>query len=821
MKDGLDTDAIRVRIDGLRCASCVARVEKALAAAPGVLAAEANIAEGAARIIPDGPLDGRAVAEALEGAGHPARIEEAALDLEGMHCAGCVRRVEQALGAAPGVVSAEVNPPARRATVRWLSGAVTPDRLAAAATEAGYPARIHADSDGAAPPREADEAAALRRQALIAGALTLPVFVVEMGAHTVPAFGAWLHAMVDHRLLWGLQWLLTSAVLAGPGRMFFRHGVPALLRGAPDMNSLVALGAGAAWAYSTLVLAAPQLVPEGARAVYFEAAAVIATLILVGRCMEARARGRAGAAIRRLMDLRPATARVERDGGPAEIPASEVARGDVLLLRPGDRVAADGTVLSGESHVDESMLTGEPIPAAKGEGDAVVGGTVNLDGALRVRAEKVGAEAALARVIRMVEQAQGAKLPIQALVDRVTAVFVPVVLAAAAATVALWFALGPEPALTHALVAGVSVLIVACPCAMGLATPTSIMVGTGRAAELGVLMRRGDALQRLEHVDIVAFDKTGTLTEGRPALTAVEPVGGWTREAALRLAAGAETGSEHPVARAILAGAEAEGLTPPEAERFRATAGWGVSARIEGRAVLLGAERLLKREGVALDALSPLAARLAAEGRTPLMLAVDGQPAAVLAVADPIKPSAREAVAALKRRGLSVAMITGDSRPAAEAVARDLGIDRVVAEVPPEGKVAALDALRGESARIAFVGDGINDAPALAHADVGLAIGTGTDIAMEAGDAVLASGDPRGAADAMALSRAVMRNIRQNLFWAFAYNAALIPVAAGALYPLYGVTLSPMLAAGAMALSSVSVVTNALRLRRFRPRRAG
>ena len=578
------------------------------------------------------------------------------------------------------------------------------------------------------------------------------------------------------------------------------------------MNSLVALGTLAAFSYSTLSTFAPGLLPEGTAHVYFEAAGVIVVLILLGRWLEARAKGRTGEAIRKLLSLQAKTARVERNGTVVDLPVEEVVTGDILQVRPGETIAVDGTVTAGESHVDESMLTGEPIPAMKSRGAQVVGGTVNGAGALTFRAEKVGRDTMLARIVAMVEQAQGAKLPIQGMVDRVTAWFVPAVIAASLATVAAWLAFGPAPALPLALVAGVSVMIIACPCAMGLATPTSIMVGTGRAAEMGVLFRKGEALQRLQSARVVAFDKTGTLTEGRPDLVALTPVNMEEKEA-LRLIAAVEAQSEHPIAEAILRAATARRLDIPKAEGFQSITGMGAEAEVERRRVQVGAARYMEREGIDTAPLAEEAEKLAASGKTALFAAIDGRPAALLAVADRVKPSTPAALSALHALGLRTAMITGDSAATANAIARDLGIDHVVAGVLPDGKVAAVEDLRAQGP-VAFVGDGINDAPALAAADVGIAIGTGTDIAIEAADVVLISGDVFGVTNAIRVSQRTIANIRQNLFWAFAYNTLLIPVAAGVIYPLTGMLLSPALAAGAMALSSVFVLTNALRLRR-------
>jgi len=589
------------------------------------------------------------------------------------------------------------------------------------------------------------------------------------------------------------------------------------LKGAPDMNSLVAVGTGAAYAYSVVATFLPGVLPASVRAVYFEAAAVIVVLILVGRYLEARAKGRTGAAIQKLLGLQTRTARVLRDGETVELAIDDLRVDDIVLVRPGERIAVDGALVDGESHVDESMITGEPIPVAKTRGDTVTGGTVNGVGSLRFRATRVGADTTLAQIIRMVEEAQGAKLPIQGLVDRITLWFVPAVMAIAALTVLAWLILGPDPALTFALVAGVSVLIIACPCAMGLATPTSIMVGTGRAAEMGVLFRKGDALQQLTSVGVVALDKTGTVTEGRPELTDMVLTDGFQRAGVLAQVAAVEEHSEHPIAQAIVRSARAERVERRDASGFQSITGYGAKATVDGVEVLVGADRFMHREGIDPSALSEAETGLAISGRTALYAAIDGKIAAVIGVSDPVKPSSRDAIQALHRQGLKVAMITGDKQQTADAIAAETGIDHVIAGVLPDGKVAALDRLRAEGQKIAFVGDGINDAPALAHADVGIAIGTGTDVAIESADVVLMSGDLRGVVNAFEVSARTMRNIRQNLFWAFGYNTALIPVAAGLLYPAFGLLLSPVLAAGAMALSSVFVLTNALRLRRVAP----
>ncbi len=809
------TDASRLHfeIDGLSCAGCAGRAGRALANVPGVTEADVNFATRTAQVTASGATPMQ-MAEALKAAGYPARTETVTLEVSEMSCASCAGRVETALKSAPGVLDAAVNFAAGTATVHALAGTVSSAELARAANEAGYPARP-ADTGAPNTDRQAEEAARALRRTLIAGALTLPVFLVEMGGHLIPGVHHWVNQTVGQELSWTLQFVLATLVLVWPGREFYTKGVPALLRGAPEMNSLVALGATAAWSFSTVALFAPALLPDGTRAVYFEAAAVIVTLILLGRWLEARARGQAGAAIRRLIGLQPKTARVERDGGFTDVPLDAVVPGDAILVRPGEKFPVDGEVIKGASYVDESMISGEPVPVAKDAGDTVIGGTVNGEGAVTFRATRVGRDTMLSQIVAEVSQAQGARLPIQSLADRVVAVFVPIVIAIAVLTVGAWLTFGPDPALGLALVAGVSVLIIACPCAMGLATPTSIMVGTGRAAELGVLFRKGDALQRLDEARVVAFDKTGTLTEGRPRLHRVELADGVARDDVLRMVAAAEAQSEHPIARAIVEAAEEDGLSLPDADEVRAIGGHGLSALVDGRSLMIGAARLMAREGIAIDALRAAADEVAHKGQTPVFVAIDGQAAALLAVADRVKPSARAALDALRAEGLKLAMVTGDTRATAEAIAGELGIDHVEAEVLPADKRRAVQAMRERFGPVAFVGDGINDAPALAEAETGIAVGTGTDVAIEAADVVLMSGDLSGVATARHVSRRTMRNIRQNLFWAFAYNAALIPVAAGVLYPVSGILLSPMLAAGAMALSSVFVVTNALRLRRL------
>ncbi|MFG0723214.1 heavy metal translocating P-type ATPase [Pseudomonas sp. GLN_6] len=807
-------------VEGMTCASCVGRVERALKEVPGMQTATVNLATERADITFTSLASPQAAVRAIESAGYTVREETTELAIEDMTCASCVGRVEKTLAKIPGVLEATVNLTTERARVRHLAGVVTTTDLEAAVEQAGYKSRRLSVETATAGDQDAErresEARALRRDLFVASILTLPVFILEMGSHLIPAVHHWVMGGLGQQTSWYIQFALATLVLFGPGLRFFRKGVPALLRVAPDMNSLVSLGTAAAYGYSVVATFIPKVLPQGTANVYFEAAVVIVTLILLGRTLEARAKGRTSQAIKRLVGLQAKTARVERNGETIEIALDQVATGDVVLVRPGEKIPVDGEVVEGTSYVDESMITGEPVPVSKGAGAEVVGGTINKTGAFSFRVTKVGANTMLAQIIRLVEEAQGSKLPIQALVDKVTMWFVPAVMAAAALTFLVWLIFGPDPALTFALVNAVAVLIIACPCAMGLATPTSIMVGTGRAAEFGILFRKGEALQALRDVSVVALDKTGTLTKGRPELTDLIPAEGFEYNEVLALVAAVETRSEHPIAEAIVAAAKQRDITLSPIEGFDATPGFGVSAKVAGRTVAVGANRFMTQLGLDVSSFLPTAQRLGEQGKSPLYAAIDGRLAAIIAVADPIKETTPAAIKALHALGLKVAMITGDNAATAAAIAKQLDIDEVAAEVLPDGKVAALKKFRINGARVAFVGDGINDAPALAEADVGLAIGTGTDVAIEAADVVLMSGDLRGVPNAIAISQATIRNIKQNLFWAFAYNAVLIPVAAGALYPVNGTLLSPIFAAAAMAFSSVFVLGNALRLKRFR-----
>ncbi|MEH6829269.1 MAG: heavy metal translocating P-type ATPase [Sulfitobacter sp.] len=733
--------------------------------------------------------------------------------VQNMSCGACAARAQKALDGVDGVEGAAVNFADESARLTVGSAKALKDAFAAL-DKAGYPGALKEDEDAAARREEKEnDVVSLRRATLLAAALALPVFILEMGSHIFPAMHHAIHNSIGTETSWQLQSVLTTILLIGPGLRFFRRGIPALFRGAPDMNSLVALGTGAAYLYSCFVLAAPELLPAQSRAVYFESACVIIVLILLGRWLEARAKNRTGAAIERLIGLRPDMVRVQVEDEWVERPLAELVSGQTFMVRAGERIAADGEVISGHSDVDQSMLTGEPMPVAKTVGDDVTGGTINTDGTLVCRATAMGSDSKLAQIIALVETAQGTRLPIQALVDQITLRFVPAVLIAAILTMLVWGLIGPEPKLPFMLVASVSVLIIACPCAMGLATPTSIMIGTGRAAELGVLFRTGTALQHLQGATLVAFDKTGTLTEGRPTLVDVITAQGHNRDHALTLVAAVEASSQHPAARAILEAANE--LTLPDAINVDAVAGRGVKGQVGDAQLYVGKYGWLSSLGIDLSGFDDERAAAEAKGQTVFFAAKDGAPLAMLVISDKVKAGAKAAIEALQLRGVRVALISGDGQAAVDHLASELGIGAVVADVLPEGKIAALDSLRRDGDVIAFVGDGINDAPALAHADIGIAVGTGTDVAMDAADVVLMGGDPSGVAVAVNASQKTMRNIRQNLVWAFGYNVALIPVAAGVLYPFFGILLSPGLAAGAMGLSSLFVLSNSLRLRKM------
>ncbi len=790
--------------------------------------------------------DDDSVHESLEHAPHAARsavgepknVEKTSrvdLPLKGMTCAACARTIEKALSKSAGVASASVNFATKTATVNYDPAATRPETLVTVVQEAGYdaeaPAMHHgasarisdpqSDGDHAAHTRvSADEEAVLVLKLVVGTILALPVLVIAMSHGRIAAFEQpWIN--------W-LQLGLTTPVVFWCGSQFFRSAWKGLKHMRANMDSLVALGTGTAYVYSLAATLTPGFFAAARGAsldgmsmvpVYYEAAAVIIVLVLFGKLLEARATKRTGAAIRRLLDLQPKTARVLRAGSEADIPVADVVVGDIVIVRPGESISVDGSIERGGSSIDESMLTGESLPVEKKPGDPVYGGTLNTTGAFQFKATRIGADTALQLIVRLVQEAQGSKAPIARLADTISGYFTPAVLAIALVAFAVWFLVAPlESRTSMALVAFVSVLIIACPCALGLATPTAIMVGTGRGAEHGILIKSGVALEKANELTAIVLDKTGTITTGKPVLTDVRALPGVVESELVRLAASAESRSEHPLAFAIVAGARARGMQLAEPDSFHAVAGHGIEARIEGRSVLVGKRALLRANGIESAELDAHAAELAAGGKTPMYVALGGKAAGVVAVADSIKPESKEAVARMKQLGLRVAMITGDNQQTASAVAQAVGIEPqfVFAEVLPEDKVEHVKRLQREGFVVGMVGDGINDAPALAQADIGLAIGTGTDVAIEAADITLLRGDLRSVASAVALSRATMRTIRQNLFWAFAYNVLGIPIAAGVLYPFTGWLLSPIIASGAMAFSSVSVVANSLRLRSVR-----
>ncbi len=757
--------------------------------------------------------------------------ERAELPLLGMSCAACANRIEKALQKSPGVTEAQVNFATTRATVRYHALATNLETLRNTIRGAGYDALLPENESvtegSTTEPRDreadarAEEYRRQKRRFFLAAGLTLPVVVLAMGSHLVPA----LAPILDFPGRIWAELVLTTPVLFWAGREFFTGAWNAARHRAADMNTLVALGTFAAWLYSVVATVAPQLFAgvggdhahsgHSAVGVYYEAAAAIITLILLGRLLEARARNRTSGAIRALLGLQARTARVERDGREQDIPIEKVQRGDIVLVRPGEKIPVDGEVVDGSSSVDESMLTGEPLPVQKKSGDTVIGGTLNKTGAFRFRATKVGKDTVLQQIVRLVQEAQGSKAPIQRLADTIAGYFVPVVICIAIAAFVAWFVVAPvDQRLSMALITFVSVLIIACPCALGLATPTAIMVGTGRGAQHGVLIKSASALEIAHRVTTVVLDKTGTITRGEPQVTDVI-ARGVSEDELLRLTAAAERSSEHPLGSAIVAHAWERSLVLTQPQEFSAVAGHGIQARIDGREVLVGNAKLLRERGITPDELT--AQSLADEGKTPVFVAVDGTFAGVIAIADSPKESSREAIAQLHSLGLEVAMLTGDNRRTAEAIARQVGVDRVLAEVLPEGKSDEIKKLQSAGKVVAMVGDGINDAPALAQADVGIAMGTGTDVAIEAADVTLVRGDLRGVYASIALSRATIRNVKQNLFFAFIYNVLGIPIAAGLLYPITGWLLSPIIASAAMALSSVSVISNALRLRSFNP----
>jgi len=806
-------------VTGMSCASCVAKIEKGLSQMEGVADAKVNFATEKAAITFDPDQVGvNDFIRTVKDLGYGARVERVTVPVRGMSCASCVEKVQKALSAVPGVIRADVNFATEKATVEYVPGQVTVKDLAKAVHDAGYELlEAEEGQDLVEQERAAREAELrqLRRKFVIGLCLVVPVFLLGhlhmIGLSHLVALSAQATFLI--------QFLLQTPVQFWVGWQFYRGAWAAARHKTSDMNTLIAVGTSAAYLYSVIATFFPAVfAAQGLAAkVYFDTAGAIVVLILLGRLLEARAKGQTSEAIKKLIGLQPKQAIVVRAGREMEIAVEDVQIGDTIIVRPGERIPVDGTVLEGHSAVDESMVTGESIPVEKGAGDAVIGATINKTGSFKFKATKVGKETMLAQIIRMVEEAQGSKPPIARLADIIASYFVPVVIGAAVVTFVIWLLFGPAPALTYAVLNFVAVMIIACPCALGLATPTSIMVGTGKGAENGVLIRGGEALETAHKLNAIVLDKTGTITKGEPSVTDIVEADGVTAAEILRLAASAERGSEHPLGEAILQRAKGDGLRLEDPTDFSAIPGHGIEAAIGGRKILMGNMKLMRERAIPLDGMEGKAAALSREGKTPMFVAVDGKPAGIIAVADTLKEDSKAAIDALHHLGLEVIMLTGDNQRTADAIAKQIGVDRVLAEVLPEVKANEVKRLQAEGKRVGMVGDGINDAPALAQADVGIAIGTGTDVAMESADITLISGDLKGVVTAIALSKATIRNIRQNLFWAFAYNTILIPVAAGVLFPFFGILLSPIFAAAAMGLSSVTVVSNALRLRRFKP----
>jgi Cu+-exporting ATPase len=803
----------------MSCASCVAKIEKGLSQMEGVADAKVNFATEKAAITFDPDQVGvNDFIKTVKDLGYGARVERVTLPVRGMSCASCVEKVQKALSSVPGVTRADVNFATEKATVEYVLGEATVKDMTRAVKEAGYEIlEVEEGEDVVERERAAREAEfrQLKRKFFTGVSLIIPLFLLvfwdKIGLSHILAFSSQVNFL--------MQFIIQTPIQFWVGWQFYRGAWAAAKHKTSDMNTLIAVGTSAAYLYSVIATFFPAFfAAQGLAAhVYFDTAGAIVVLILLGRLLEARAKGQTSEAIKKLIGLQPKQATVVRDGREIKVPVEDVQVGDVIIVRPGEKIPVDGAVLEGHSAVDESMVTGESIPVEKGEGDEVIGATINKTGSFKFKATKVGKETMLAQIIRMVEEAQGSKPPIARMADIIASYFVPAVIGIAIVTFIIWYVFGPEPTLTYAVLNFVAVMIIACPCALGLATPTSIMVGTGKGAENGVLIRSGEALETAHTLNAIVLDKTGTITKGEPSVTDIVETDGFRGDEILRLAASAERGSEHPLGEAILRQAKTDGLALEDPTDFNAIPGHGIEAVIGGRKVLLGNMKLMKERMIPIEKIRGKVAALSRGGKTPMFVAVDGRAAGIIAVADTLKEDSKAALDALHQLDLEVIMLTGDNKRTADAIAKQIGVDRVLAEVLPEVKANEIKRLQAEGKRVGMVGDGINDAPALAQADVGIAIGTGTDVAMESADITLISGDLKGVVTAIALSKATIRNIKQNLFWAFAYNTILIPVAAGVLFPFFGILLSPIFAAAAMGLSSVTVVSNALRLRRFRP----
>ncbi len=798
----------------MSCAACASRVESGLSTLPGVSQASVNFGTERATVQFDPQrVSATELIQRVEERGYGVATSNVAIPVQGMECASCVSKIERALKAVPGVLSASVSLGTGRASVDYLPGVASVSDLRTAVESVGYRALEVAEEELVDREEEARkrEIRILRWKFAVSAVLSASVLLGNMEGLSSLA-PAWLRNFY-------VLWILTTPIQFFAGWQFYRGAWAAARHKATDMNTLIAVGTSAAYLYSVGATLFPDFFRKGGvePRVYFDTAAVIITLILMGRMLEAIAKGRTSQAIKKLLGLRAKTARIVRDGSEQDIPVDEIQVGDLVVVRPGEKVPVDGVLREGWSSIDESMLTGESLPVEKGSGDEVIGGTLNKTGRFTFEARKVGKETALAQIVKLVEDAQGSKAPIQRLADKIAGVFVPVVIGIALVTFFVWLGFGPTPAFNFALLNFVAVLIIACPCALGLATPTAIMVGTGRGSESGILIKGGEILEMASKVQTVIFDKTGTLTKGKPEVTDLVTAHGFSAEEVLRLAGSAERGSEHPLGEAIIEKAKEAEVLLTDPETFVAVPGHGVRATVEGRSILLGNAKMMEEEGIDTAGLLHAVEIQTEKGRTPMYLAVDGVLAGLLAVADTLKESAPATVQRLQAMGLEVVMLTGDHHRSAQAIGSEAGIVRILAEVLPEDKTREVMKLQGEGKTVAMVGDGINDAPALAQADIGIAIGTGTDVAIEASDVTLMTGDPMGVVNAIRLSHRTLRTIRQNLFWAFAYNTAGIPIAAGILYPFFGTLLNPMFASLAMAFSSVSVLLNSLRLRRFQP----
>ncbi len=818
---------IGLKIGGMTCEHCPARVETALRRLDGVASVHVNLADATAHVSYD-PARVKVidVVREIRRAGFQAGTATMRVPIRNMHCASCVIRIELALQLTPGVVAARASSLTNAVDIEYLPERTDFRAIRAAIESIGYRLAEERISEGDKEILDPEDAARqaeyglLMRKFWLAAAVSLPVMALSYPDY-IPGLRDWMPMGSEtRRLVWALLGVVSLPVLIWSGSQFFVGLWEGLKHRSANMHTLIAVGISAAFLYSVVAVAAPGLFPKASLAeVFWDVTDVVVALVVLGLALEIKAKGRTSEAIKKLIGLQAKTARVLRNGKEVDIPVEEVLVGEVLVVRPGDKIAVDGAVIEGASAVDESMITGESMPVDKQVGDEVIGATLNKTGSFKFRATKVGKDTALANIIRMVKDAQGSKAPIQRVVDTVSGYFVPSVMILGVLAFMAWYLFGPEPRFVYATIVLVTTLIIACPCALGLATPTSLTVGIGKGAENGILIRSGDALQSAEKLQALILDKTGTITRGEPALTDVVVSKGFAEGDVLRLAASLERGSEHPLGEAIVKGAEAQGLSLVNTKGFAAIPGHGVSGEVDGRAVLLGNAKLMRDRGVTIAALESDWERLASDGKTPMYVAVDSRPAGLVAVADTVKPDSTKAIAVLNGLGLEVVMLTGDNERTAKAIARQVGIERVLAEVLPDDKAHEVQKLQLEGKTVGMVGDGINDAPALAQADVGFAIGTGTDVAIEASDVTLIKGSLMGVVTAIEISRATMRNVRQNLVGAFGYNIAGIPVAMGVLYPLIGLLLSPLIAAAAMAFSSVTVVTNANRLRFFQPRR--